>query len=103
MIMGKQGNSGNAKSPWRFFFWGCIAYGALSLLGDLTGYLLTWMLAVKTGSSRTATIGIIGGADGPTAVFITTPPWTACILPVLALAAGISGLVWLRRKQRVDA
>ena len=91
------------KRSVRFFFWGCTVYGVLNLLGPLLAYVLAWLAAARSVSSHAATIGIIGGADGPTAIFITTPPWTACILPVLALAAGISGLIWLRRKQRADA
>ena len=42
-------------------------------------------------SSKGASIGIIGGSDGPTAIFVTGRfPW---YLPVL-IAAGIVALVW---------
>ena len=92
------------KSPWRFLFWGCMLYGGLELLGGLLAYALTWMdvAGMDFSASRTATIGIIGGADGPTAVFITGPSWAAYVLPVVALLTGIGGLIWLRRKQKKD-
>ena len=94
----------NRKSPWAFLFWGCIAYGALKLLGGLLAYVLAWIGIAGTvfSSSHAATVGIIGGADGPTAIFITAPPWTAYVLPVLALLAGIGGLIWLRRKRKKE-
>jgi len=43
-----------------------------------------------------ATIGIIGGADGPTAIFVTGDP-----LPTILAAAGAVVLgVWLCRRLR---
>ena len=94
----------NRKSPWRFLFWGCIAYGGLKLLSGLLACTLAWFDVAGSmfSTSRAATVGIIGGADGPTAVFITAPPWTAYILPLLALLAGIAGVLWLHRKQKKD-
>ena len=100
--MDKREKQQNRKSPWRFLFWGCIAYGGLELLGGLLAYALVWLDVAGTAfsTSHAATVGIIGGADGPTAIFITAPPWAAYVLPVLALLAGISGLIWLRKNQR---
>jgi Na+-transporting methylmalonyl-CoA/oxaloacetate decarboxylase beta subunit len=42
-------------------------------------------------------VGIIGGADGPTAIFVTTPDWVHWLLPVAALGVGIWGYLRLRR------
>ena len=54
------------------------------------------------GSSGAASIGIIGGADGPTAIFLVSNPggidgvlWTGVLL---ALLAGV--LLLIRRKRR---
>ena len=41
---------------------------------------------------ETSTIGIIGGADGPTAVFVTGDP-TALILAAVGIAAAVALLV----------
>ncbi|MGM9537960.1 MAG: LPXTG cell wall anchor domain-containing protein [Candidatus Onthomonas sp.] len=44
--------------------------------------------------------GVIGGADGPTAVFVTGNPWAAIAVGVLVLAAIVLAVVlWRRRKK----
>ena len=43
-------------------------------------------------------IGIIGGADGPTAIFITGSP-VITILPFLGLLAIILLVIWLRKRK----
>ena len=62
------------KSPWRFLFLGIAAIGGVRLLYDgfvsLIGYVVLRRELVQNGSA--AAIGIIGGADGPTAIFLTT-------------------------------
>ena len=89
------------KSPWRFLFAGCAVYGGVQLLGGLLGLVLPVFLQVQRNLSPTnaATIGIIGGADGPTAIFVTSPPWTAYILPAVLTAAGILGYIRLAHKK----
>ena len=42
-------------------------------------------------------IGIIGGADGPTAIFVTTPAWTRPAWMAALLIIGIVGYLLLRR------
>lgn len=42
-------------------------------------------------------IGIIGGADGPTAIFVTAPPWVQYAVPAVMLLVGIWGFVRLSR------
>ena len=61
------------KSPWRFLFLGIAAIGGVRLLYDgfvsLIGYFILHRELVQSGGA--AAIGIIGGADGPTAIFVT--------------------------------
>lgn len=88
----------NRKSPWRFALLAVAVYGAVELLGSLWAYLLYLMLADPfLYNSEAASIGIIGGADGPTAVFVTTPAWTGYILPVVCLVVGLWGYYRLCR------
>ena len=52
-------------------------------------------------STKSATIGIIGGADGPTAVFVTSRiPWRAicCFGGVVALAILVALLIHHKKK-----
>ena len=52
------------------------------------------------GSREAVSIGIIGGADGPTAVFLTRPPWVSYLWPLLLLAVGICGLLYFRKEKK---
>jgi len=85
------------KSPWRFLFAAAAAYGAAELLGNLVAWLVYLGLQMQLSIQESASIGIIGGADGPTAIFVTTPEWTGYVLPVLALVIGIWGFLRLRK------
>jgi len=85
------------KSPWRFLFAAAAAYGAAELLGSLWAWILYLIFRTQVTSLESASIGIIGGADGPTAIFVTTPGWTGYILPVRALTIGIWGFLRLRK------
>ena len=84
------------KSPWRFLFLGIAAIGGVRLLYDgfvsLIGYFL-----LRRKSWGAATIGIIGGADGPTAIFVTTPAWTRPAWMAALLIIGVVGYLLLRR------
>ena len=89
------------KSPWRFLFAALAAYGAAELLGSLAGFILYLFMADPLfHAGEASSIGIIGGADGPTAIFITTPSWTGYVLPVAALIIGIWGFMRLRKCRR---
>lgn len=83
------------KSPWRFLFLGIAAIGGVRLLYDgfvsLIGYFL-----LRRQSGGAATIGIIGGADGPTAIFVTTPAWTRPVWMAALLIVGVVGYLLLR-------
>ena len=58
------------KSPWR---WACLALAAVSALTLVFKGAINLMAAIL----NKATIGVIGGADGPTAIFVTRAPESA--------------------------
>lgn len=88
------------KSPWR---WACLALAVVSGLclaySGLPGLLL--MLFNK---ANNASIGIIGGADGPTAIFVTTSTtdmaFPSAGMYVLLLAMGLIGFTALGRLKK---
>lgn len=91
------------KSPLRFLFAACAAYGAAELLaGVIAGLLYLFMedplLSISVGEA--ATMGVIGGADGPTAIFVTRPGWMHYINPCIFLTVGIWGFLRLRKCRR---
>ena len=86
------------KSPWRWVFLGlailsgfCIAYRGLP------GLLL--VLFNKTYNAA-ASIGVIGGADGPTAIFVTTTTSATVGMYTILLLTGILGFLILRKLKR---
>ncbi len=91
------------KSPWRFAF-GALAVGsglwvALYLLLQCFGLLLNTM-QFSFSPNFSASVGIIGGADGPTAIFVTGPsfyPDWDLLLMVLLMIVGIVGYFRLRK------
>lgn len=86
------------KSPWRYLFAAMAAYGAAELIGGLVTKLFTLFAAMYFMiSNEAASIGIIGGADGPTAIFVTTPGWMHYINPILFLIIGVYGFLRLRK------
>ena len=74
-----------------------IIAGGLVLLGVAIPPIVGVILKAQTAAGS---VGIIGGADGPTAVFVTVPQWTSYILPTVALIVGITGFVLLSRCKR---
>lgn len=91
----------NRKSPWRFVFAACAVYGAVKLLGGLWVNLIYLGVRVwdhVSPQSMAVSIGVIGGADGPTAIFVTTPPWVHYMIPVLLIIVGIWGFLRLSRR-----
>ena len=87
------------KSPWRWLCLVLAVFSALSLAyGGLRG-----LLAATLNATESASIGIIGGADGPTAIFVTTTPDTlryTYLMSTLLLAMGIAGFFALSRIRR---
>ena len=82
------------KSPWRF------AFLALAVLSG--GWLIFYagmQLVLNIIAGNAADLGIIGGADGPTSIFITTGTimdWDLVIVAA-ALIIGIAGFLRLRK------
>ena len=96
------------KSPWRFLFAALGVYGAVELLGSLWVNLMYWaavlFMEIRTEfvPQEAYSIGIIGGADGPTAIFLTTPDWVHSLIPILALIIGICGFICLSRCRKKE-
>lgn len=88
------------KSPWR---WACLALAVFSGLcivyHGLAGLLLTMFNNVNN-----ASIGIIGGTDGPTAVFVTTRKLYSGLpaeaIYAMLLAMGLIGFTALGRLKK---
>ncbi len=86
------------KSPWR---WVCLVIaiiGALSLFWQGVIMVIAYMLT----RGEAASIGIIGGADGPTAIFVSTTvaPAYNIIVPLILLILGMVGFYLLCHKKR---
>ena len=88
------------KSPWR---WGSLGLAIFS--GRCLAYKgLPSLLLVLINKTHNASIGIIGGADGPTAIFLTNTT-TGQFFPsagiyVLLLTMGIVGFLALGKLKR---
>lgn len=85
------------KSPWRFAFAALAVYGGWELLGSLIASIA--MLTFTLSHPNASSVGIIGGADGPTAIFLATtvPEWYHYAVPVALLLVGIWGFARLRK------
>ena len=90
------------KSPWR---WLCLVLAIGSGLSLLWGgglSFLTWLLNHLT-QAEANSIGIIGGVDGPTTVFVTASPdaWLYQLgMCLLLLVMGVFGFYFLSRCPR---
>ena len=92
-----EGTNKNHISRWRWFFLGLAILSSLGLLyRRFRGFLLALTMP------KAATIGIIGGADGPTAIFVTSKfsPTLMGILSLLGLVVGIVGFVLLEKRKK---
>ena len=82
------------KSPWRFLF-----LAAALLSGGWLVFYAGIQMVLRVVASNAASIGIIGGADGPTSIFITTGPvmnWEPLIIGTIC-ALGIALFLRLRK------
>ena len=90
------------KSPWR---WVCLAVIIGCILSLIFGGTLGLLMHLLN-ASLADNVGIIGGADGPTAIFITTSPdyqeyiWYQAGITVLVLLMSVLGFWRLRRCPR---
>ena len=94
-------NSGR-KSPWRFGFLALALVGFWELAG---GYLTMLVLGITAAfPSKASSIGAIGGADGPTAIFVTSrvQSWFHWVLAVLMIVVGIAGFLKLRKPKTTE-
>ena len=86
------------KSPWR---WLCLAvglWGGLLFAGNgLTNLLAKWL---SYSMNEQASIGMIGGADGPTAIFVTTTQSDRPMIWLLMAAMGLLGFWYLSRLKK---
>ena len=69
--------------------------GAAAQLGIFLTYLGCRLLGFT--GAESSSVGIIGGADGPTAIFVTTPAWTRPAWMAALLIIGVVGYLLLRR------
>ena len=93
------------KSPWRFGFAALAVWGGFTLLRLLIPQLMYWGFRLSALFRPEAfSIGIIGGADGPTSIFVTSPASVLIglyiLLPLLATVVGIWGFLRLRKCRR---
>ncbi|MGN0978231.1 MAG: DUF1700 domain-containing protein [Faecousia sp.] len=91
------------KSPWRFVF---LAMAAVSGGWLVLSRLVMWLCGAIIGAvyypTEGASVGIIGGADGPTAVFVTAKSsfdWDVFLM-LLLLVIGVTSFLCLRRCKR---
>lgn len=93
------------KSPWRFGFAALAVWGGLTLLRLLIPQLMHWGFRLSAlFRPEASSIGIIGGADGPTTIFVTSPVSMLIglyiLLPLLAVIVGLWGFFRLRKCRR---
>ena len=87
------------KNPCRFLFLGCALYGGIKLLGGVLVNILYWILRITPSVSESSSVGIIGGADGPTAILVAGPALSGYFIPVLLVIVGIAGFLWLSKRK----
>lgn len=88
------------KSPWRFLFAAFAVYGTVKWLERLWFVLLGFFVRESTTihTSEVLSVGIIGGADGPTSILIAGPVWGTLVIPTVFLVVGLLGWIWLAKK-----
>lgn len=82
------------RSPWR---WACLAVAVISGLTLIYKGVVNLLVAAITFTERQS-VGIIGGADGPTAIFVTQAPESAAysvLMAALILVMSLVGFYYL--------
>ena len=91
------------KSPWRFVFLGlAVLSSGWMILYRFTIWLSCQIIGVISFPTEKNAVGVIGGADGPTAISLTTKSgfdWDIFLM-LLLLVIGIIGFLCLRRCKR---
>ena len=91
------------KSPLRFVFLTiAVVSGGWLVLNKLVMWLCGAIVGAALYPSKSASVGIIGGADGPTAIFVTAKSsfdWDVFLM-LLLLVIGVTGFLCLRRCKR---
>jgi len=86
------------KTPWRFVCLIAAAIAFLLMMWDLFVDIL--FSSILTGVNES--VGIIGGADGPTAILVATvpgPDWEFLLFAAI-FCLGVAGYFWLRRGRK---
>ena len=88
------------KSPWRFVFAVFGIYFGIKLLGIVYVLIFSAAMAIYAKMPNMASsVGVIGGADGPTAIFVTTSTnWLTFLLEVGLTAAVVGLCIWGYRR-----
>ena len=73
------------------------ALGSLELLGNLAVWVIAKYHTISATRGEMASVGIIGGADGPTAVFVTTSVGGHWLIPLAMVALGLVGYLCLKK------
>ena len=90
------------KSPWRFVFAAAAFLSAVWIV--LSRVLLHFGMILETFTfslypNESASIGIIGGADGPTAIFVTGSSGFDWDVAIMAVVMIVSILIYFRLKK----
>lgn len=83
---------------WQLVCLALAVWGAVKVFPGIFANLLSLGLNLKANFSPNDaySVGIIGGTDGPTAIFVTSPAWVHYAIPVLAIVIGVLGYVKLK-------
>lgn len=89
------------KKIWRLLCLVLIVWGAVKIFpGIFANIMFLWFnLKANFSPNDAYSVGIIGGSDGPTAIFLTAPAWVHYLIPVLAIVVGVLGYLKLRKQK----
>lgn len=95
----KKGDAIRKQLPYVLFGASAVC-GFVGLVSGTVSRIVGCFIDASITVSGAVTVGAIGGADGPTAVFVTAAPWKRYIIPAAALVIGIVGILVLRKRRR---
>ena len=88
------------KRLWYSVFGVLTVCGTVGLAGGVVSCIATCLAGASVTIGGSTTIGIIGGADGPTAVYVAASPWKGYIISAVALVTGVVGVLVLSRRHK---